>query len=65
MLSNVTIILSEEAFDPHASPQLGVVFLANPPWLLVPLAVIACMARSEHPFIAPTFPVRHPFGPEA
>jgi hypothetical protein len=50
MLTNVTIILAEERFGPHATPQFGMVFLANLAWLAVPVAVIARMARGEHPF---------------
>lgn len=50
MLLDVTVILFEERAGPHATPQFGVVLLANLPWLLLPLAVIARMARSEHPF---------------
>ncbi len=53
MMTNVTIIMSEEIFGPHASPRLAVVALANAPWFLVPIAVIARMARSESPFSAP------------
>jgi hypothetical protein len=50
MLTNVTIILSEEAFGTYATPQLGMVLIANLAWLVVPVAVIARMAGSEHPF---------------
>jgi len=50
MMTNVTIILSEEMFGPHATPRLGVVLLANAPWFLFPIALIARMARAEHPF---------------
>lgn len=53
MLTNVTIILSEEFSGPHATPHPVIVLLANLPWLLMPVAVIARMARSEHPFTAP------------
>jgi EXPERA (EXPanded EBP superfamily) len=53
MLTNVTIILGEEFAGPHATPQPLVVFLANLPWLLVPLGAIARMAPAEHPFSAP------------
>ena len=50
MMTNVTIIMSEEIFGPHASPRLGMVVFANLPWFLLPIGVIARMARSEHPF---------------
>ena len=52
MLTNVTIILSEETFGPHATPHLLIVALANLPWLLVPIGVIARMYAREHPFNA-------------
>jgi hypothetical protein len=50
MLANVIIILSEERFGPYATPQFPMVLLANLPWLLLPLAVTARLARAEHPF---------------
>ena len=50
MLTNVTIILGEEFAGPHASPHFPIVLLANLPWLLVPLAIIARMWRSPTPF---------------
>jgi hypothetical protein len=50
MLTNVTIILSEEMFGIHATPQLPMVLLANLSWLVMPLLVLARMWRSEHPF---------------
>ncbi|HEX6797088.1 MAG TPA: emopamil-binding family protein [Ktedonobacterales bacterium] len=50
MLMGVTVILFEERAGPYATPQFGMVLAANLPWLLLPLAVIARMARSEHPF---------------
>lgn len=50
MLMDVTVILFEERAGPHATPQFGVVLLANLPWALLPLAVIARMAHAEHPF---------------
>jgi EXPERA (EXPanded EBP superfamily) len=53
MLTNITIILGEEFAGPHATPQPLVVFLANLPWLLVPLGAIARMAPAEHPFSEP------------
>jgi hypothetical protein len=49
MMTNVTIILSEEIWGPHATPALGMVLAANAPWLLFPVVVIARM-WGEHPF---------------
>ena len=40
MLTNVTIILGEEAFGPHRTPALGMVLAANAGWVLVPLYVL-------------------------
>jgi hypothetical protein len=53
MLTNVTIILGEEAFGPYRSPALGVVLLANAAWVLFPLYLIVRLGRSAHPFSAP------------
>ncbi len=53
MMTNVIIILSEEIYGPHASPQLVVVLLANLPWLVLPMGVIARMSRREFPFTQP------------
>lgn len=50
MMTNVTIILSEEAYGPNATPHFFIVFLANLAWLVFPIALIARMARREHPF---------------
>lgn len=52
MMTNVTIIMSEEAFGPHATPRLGMVALANAPWFLLPIGVVARLWR-EHPFAPP------------
>ena len=54
MMTNVTIILSEEFFGPHATPQPVIVTLVNLPWLLFPILTIARMWRSEKPFTAPS-----------
>jgi hypothetical protein len=54
MLTNVTIILSEEMFGQHATPELPMVLLANASWLLMPILMLARMWRAEHPFTAPT-----------
>lgn len=51
MLTNVTIILSEETWGTHATPKLGMVLFANASWVLVPLALLARMWR-ERPFYA-------------
>lgn len=49
MMTNVTIILFEEMVGPHATPRPGIVWMANLPWLLLPVAVIYRM-RHEKPF---------------
>jgi hypothetical protein len=51
MLTNVTIILGEEAFGAYRTPQFGVVLLANLAWVLVPLFIIYRLGRSPHPFM--------------
>jgi hypothetical protein len=53
LITNVTIILSEEIFGPHASPQLPIVLMLNAPWLLMPLLIIYRMWHSLHPFTEP------------
>ncbi|MFO0754932.1 MAG: emopamil-binding family protein [Byssovorax sp.] len=50
MMTNVTVILFEELLGPHKTPRPGMVLFANAPWLLLPIAVIARVYRSEHPF---------------
>jgi hypothetical protein len=50
MFANVTIILFEEMWGAHATPARGMVLFANAPWLLLPIAMVARMAKSEHPF---------------
>jgi len=52
MMTNVIIILFEELAGLHATPRPGIVLLANAPWLLLPVVVIARMARRERPFSA-------------
>jgi hypothetical protein len=49
MMTNVTIIMSEEIWGPHASPRLFIVALANAPWFLFPIGAIIRLWR-EHPF---------------
>ena len=53
MLANVLIILMEERYGIHATPRFGMVLAANLPWLLLPVAVVARMARSTYPFTEP------------
>jgi hypothetical protein len=50
MMTNVTIIMFEEFWGPHATPQRLIVTLLNAPWFLFPIFVIARMWKSEHPF---------------
>ncbi len=49
MLSNVLIILMEERYGIHASPNFTKVFLANLAWLLMPLVMIWRMRRDPFP----------------
>jgi hypothetical protein len=48
MLTNVTIILSEEAFGPYRTPAFGIVFLTNLPWLLFPWPFCTVWGRIRH-----------------
>jgi emopamil binding protein len=50
LFTNVFIILFDELKGIHATPSPALVFLANAPWLLVPILVGWRVARSEHPF---------------
>ncbi|MEV0271690.1 MAG: DUF2781 domain-containing protein [Hamadaea sp.] len=45
MLSNVLIILMEERYGPHATPDFGFVLAVNLPWLLMPFAMMARMRK--------------------
>ena len=56
LFATVIIILGEEKAGPHASPSFVVVLLANLPWLLFPLIILARMWRSPTPFTRPTDP---------
>jgi hypothetical protein len=47
--TNVVIILSEELWGPHSTPQRGMVILANLPWLVFPMLLVWRMWK-EHPF---------------
>ena len=50
MMTNVIILLSEEAFGSFATPHLALVVAANASWVIFPIIVIARMARADHPF---------------
>jgi hypothetical protein len=50
MLTMVTVITGEEMFGPHATPELGIVLLANGPWALFPLFLLYRMISQPHPF---------------
>jgi hypothetical protein len=52
----VVIILGEELAGARATPHFPIVFLANLPWLLFPLIIIARMWRSPSPFTRATVP---------
>jgi len=56
MLTNVTIILSEEFFGEFASPDPVFVVLANGAWILFPILIIYRMWRYPHPFTIATTP---------
>jgi hypothetical protein len=53
--TNVTIILSEEIWGPHATPHLPIVILANAPWFLFPILIIWRMWAHPHPFTEDVF----------
>lgn len=68
MLTNVTIILYEEAFGPHAAPHLLFVLADNFLWVAVPVLAVARMAVAEHPFTrsgADAHAFRQRYGPWA
>jgi hypothetical protein len=50
MLTNVTIILSEEFWGAHATPAPWVVLGANAAWLIVPMAMLIKMCPTAQPF---------------
>jgi emopamil binding protein len=50
MLTNVTIILGEEAFGQFPAPNFLIVFLLNLGWILVPFFILYRMGRSPLPF---------------
>jgi uncharacterized protein len=53
LLTNVLIILFEEAYGSHAAPDFPVVFLANLPWLVYPVVILLRMGLYPEPFIHP------------
>jgi hypothetical protein len=51
MFANVTIICFEEMIGAHATPERGMVLLANTAWWLTPMLLTARMwTAGEHPF---------------
>jgi len=63
MLTNVTIILFEEAEGQFASPDLLRVVLANASWIIFPLLMLYKMWRSIYPFTIPN--QNNPFTPRS
>jgi short-subunit dehydrogenase len=53
LLTNVLIILFEEAYGSHAAPNFPVVLLANLPWLVFPVIILLRMGLDPQPFIHP------------
>ena len=49
MLTNVTIIMSEEIWGPHATPHLAAVIGANASWVIIPLLVLFRMRKDPFP----------------
>jgi hypothetical protein len=56
LLTNVIIILGEEAAGQYASPNFPLVLLANAAWLVFPLIIIGRMWRSSSPFTRAVVP---------
>lgn len=50
MLTMVSVILGEEIFGAHATPEVAVVLLANGPWAFFPLFLLYRMSTRPHPF---------------
>lgn len=50
ILTNVTIIMGEEFFGPHASPERAMVVFANGAWIAFPIFILVRMWSAEHPF---------------
>ena len=51
MLTNVTIILSEEIWGPYATPHLANVVAANAAWIAAPVLLIWRMRREPFPAV--------------
>lgn len=49
MLTNVTIILSEEIWGQHATPHLAAVVGANASWVIIPILMLIRMSREPFP----------------
>jgi hypothetical protein len=54
LLTNVTIILGEEAAGQWAAPNFLMVVLSNLAWIVFPLLIIRRMWGTEHPFTRTT-----------
>ena len=52
MLTNVTIIMSEEIWGAHATPHLAAVIGANASWVVVPLLILFRMRRDPFPAVS-------------
>ncbi|HUX20606.1 MAG TPA: emopamil-binding family protein [Spirochaetia bacterium] len=50
MITNVTIILSEELWGPQATPTFGAVLGANASWFIFPVLIIVRMWSDKGPF---------------
>jgi hypothetical protein len=50
MITGVFFILTEEAFGPFHTPQLGIVVLANSSWIIFPLLILFRMGLTSQPF---------------
>ena len=53
LIAIVLIILGEETWGEHATPNRVFVYLDNLAWLVFPMIVIARMAKAERPFTTP------------
>jgi hypothetical protein len=52
MLTNVTIIMSEEIWGQYATPHLASVIGANASWVIIPLLVLFRMRKDPFPAVA-------------
>jgi hypothetical protein len=50
MLTMVAVILGEEMFGEHATPELAIVLFANAFWGMFPLFILYRMITRPHPF---------------